>query len=85
MNIPELKEILKNEKIPERYYLLEAKGIREDKICLEFSDNLWRVYYSERGEKYNTAEFTNESDACGEALQRLRVKHEKAKKRTCSS
>ena len=81
MNIPELKEILKNEKIPERYYLLDARGIREDKICLELSDGLWQVYYSERGQKYNVAEFANESDACGEMLQRLRIRWEKIKKR----
>ena len=85
MNTLELKEILKNEKIPERYYLLEPKGIREDKICLEFSGDVWQVYYSERGEKYNVAEFSNEHDACGEMLQRLRAKHEKAKNRTRSS
>ena len=82
MNIPELREILKSEKIPERYYLLDARGIKEDKICLEFSDGLWQVFYSERGEKYNAATFPDESDACGEVLQRLRIKYEKIKKRT---
>ena len=81
MNILELKEILKSEKIPERYYLLEARGIREDKICLEFTDDVWQVYYSERGEKYNAAEFPDESGACGEMLQRLRKKNEKRIKR----
>ena len=77
MNIKELQTMLENENVPKRYYLLDGNGIKEDKICLELFNDLWQVYYSERGKKYNLSAFQNESDACNEILQRLRKKQAK--------
>ena len=74
MNVFQLKEILKTEGIAERYYLLDGKGVKEDKICIELVDEEWQVYYSERGKKYSLATYANESDACDEVLLRLQKK-----------
>lgn len=61
---------------------LIANGIRDDAYCLtgglpserytiEQTDEVWLVYYSERGIKSGLQQFTNESDACEELLSRI--------------
>ena len=76
MNVHNLKKVLESEKIPKWYYWLGEKDFQDDKICLELSDGVWQVYYSERGKKYNISTFATESDACDEALLRIRKMHD---------
>jgi hypothetical protein len=81
MNINELKDIIVSENIPERYFLIGNKGVKDDKYCLMQIDGEWQVFYGERGKKNKLATFTDESDACLELLSRLRIRVEKANRR----
>jgi len=63
MNKEELRIRLNNEKIPVDRYSLEG-GLPYDKICLSKSNDIWEVYYSERGEKFKLKVFDNEESAC---------------------
>jgi len=38
---------------------------------LEFNNQEWIVYYSERGKKFDLMSFATEDDACKEILNRL--------------
>jgi hypothetical protein len=72
MTLIALKEILVSEGIPAKWFLLDGKGIKEDKVCLEQTDGKWSVFYSERGKEYDLLTFATESAACDNLLVRLR-------------
>jgi hypothetical protein len=75
-----LKEMLTVEGIPSKWYLLDSKGVKEDKICLEHADNMWNVFYSERGKKYDLLSFATENEACENLLARLRERNNRTRK-----
>ena len=59
----ELKTLLEKEKISRSLYSLNG-GLPNEKLCLDFEDGKWIVYYSEHGLKTGVAKFDVESDAC---------------------
>ena len=60
----ELKEKLQQLGIPIYLYNLDGIGRTDERLCLEFADNEWHVYYSERGVKTTDKIFTSEDEAC---------------------
>ena len=64
-----IKKLLKEAKIPERYYYLNTKLTgdkysRGDILCISVNNNKWEVYYTERGSKFDVKEFDSETGAC---------------------
>ncbi|EJW2002099.1 hypothetical protein QB794_004571 [Salmonella enterica] len=59
----ELKELLEKEKVSKSIYSLDG-GLPNEKLCLDFENNKWIVYYSERGLRTGIIEFIVEDDAC---------------------
>lgn len=60
----ELKKELEQLGIPAYLYNLDGIGRTDERLCLEFSDNEWHVYYSERGVKTTDLRFESEDLAC---------------------
>ena len=64
MNVADLQERLNSAGIPNDLYSLDG-GLWGDRVCIERTgDHLWRVYHSERGQRYNETVFTTEDEAC---------------------
>ncbi len=63
MNKKELKINLDKRKVPVTAYSLEG-GFPNEAYCIGFSNDLWEVYYSERGRKSGLKLFDNEDEAC---------------------
>lgn len=64
MKSNELKEKLQQLGIPAYLYNLDSVGRTDERLCLEYSNNEWHVYYSERGVKTTDKIFTSEDEAC---------------------
>lgn len=60
----ELADALKKAGIASMLYNLESTGRRDERFCLEYSDNAWTVYYSERGVRTTNEQFASEEEAC---------------------
>lgn len=52
MNIQELENILRLNKVPKELYSLKG-GLPSEAFCIEKENDRWHVYYSERGGKTN--------------------------------
>lgn len=63
MNSKELGAIFSSKKISRSIYSLDGE-VPDDKICLDKSNGIWEVYYSERGIKRIIMKFYNENEAC---------------------
>lgn len=63
MKKQDLKNLLTKEKISKSIYSLDG-GLPNEKLCLDFKDNKWIVYYSERGLRTGVVTFILEDDAC---------------------
>ena len=65
MNIDQLSQnIIKCRILKSRYRILEP-GDNHNIICLDASENGWKVYYgSERGGVYDLKQFSNQEEAC---------------------
>lgn len=81
MKKADLKAILQGMGVPEEMYHLENHGNNDQKLCLNKENDVWFVYYSERGSKLVPAEFDNEDDACEEFMKRINKMMDNAKKR----
>lgn len=64
MRKQELKKALFEMGVPSSYFNLDGTGRTDERFCLEFIDNEWRVYFCERGIKTTNESFTSEEDAC---------------------
>ena len=63
MTLQDLKlELIKNG-ISDDAYSLNG-GLPNEKYCINFSNSLWEIYYSERGNKTGTKTFQHEKEAC---------------------
>lgn len=70
MNVTELGKALAAIGIPDR--LLAIGGQAEYSWCVELSaDDMWEVYWYERGNKHGLVRLATESDACYQLLGRL--------------
>ncbi|ANX10950.1 hypothetical protein ABE41_002845 [Fictibacillus arsenicus] len=63
MNKTKLQELLIDTKVPKDSYCLNG-GLPNEAYCLNKEDDLWEVYYSERGEKSQLKKFVSEEEAC---------------------
>ncbi|GIO38860.1 hypothetical protein J41TS12_37210 [Paenibacillus antibioticophila] len=54
---------LQDEGIPEASYSHEG-GLPNERLCVEWKNNLWYVYYSERGIRTSEKDFLIEEIAC---------------------
>jgi hypothetical protein len=71
MNVSTLREQLIALRIHEDRYCLEG-GLPNEAYCIEREDNgTWRTYYSERGQRTDIKQFSNEHDACEHLLALL--------------
>ena len=77
MTIVDLKIELEKTGIPSSWYLLEEKGNEDMRHCISQLDNMWCVYFSERGNRFQMREFSSEADACQELLSRMIRKQQK--------
>lgn len=50
--------------IPPILYNLDGNGRMDERFYLEFANNEWRVYFSERGVKTTNVKFSSEDEAC---------------------
>ncbi|WP_151638234.1 hypothetical protein [Noviherbaspirillum aerium] len=72
MDRNELYVILKREKISGSHYSLDG-GSPSEKLCLDFENGRWIVYYSERGVKTGIEYFADEDSACRYLLDAIRA------------
>lgn len=63
MTIVELEEQLNKIGVPKDLYSLMVGGFPNEKLCI-FKEELWQVYYSERGHRSGLKVFSTEEDAC---------------------
>lgn len=59
----ELQQLLINANVPKDLYNLNG-GLPNEVFCLNKEDNIWEVYYSERGVKSQLKKFKSEDEAC---------------------
>lgn len=71
MNKNELKNTLMKLGVSSILYNLDGDGRTDERFCLEYTDNEWRVYYSERGIKTTNEIFASEEDACQFIFEQL--------------
>lgn len=64
MKKEELSQCLRELGIPAYLYNLEDEGRTDERFCLKYVDNQWRVYFCERGIKTMEENFTSEEAAC---------------------
>ena len=60
----ELQDVLTKMRVPSMLYNLDGKGRKDERFCLEFADNEWRVYFCEKGVKTTNEKFSSEEEAC---------------------
>lgn len=60
----ELRDTLKQMGVSPMLYNLDGDGRTDERFCLEFINNEWYVYFSERGIKATNKKFTSEEEAC---------------------
>ncbi|WP_323637280.1 hypothetical protein [Pectobacterium polaris] len=63
MNKQELKDRLLKEKVSRSLYYLDG-GLPDEKLCLDFENGRWVVYFSERGVKTGMMNLMTECEAC---------------------
>ena len=64
MTINELEKRLHDIGVPKEYYSILSGGLPNEVYCITNSNNVWEVYYSERGNKSSLKTFDDEEDAC---------------------
>jgi len=64
MKIVELEKILQEIDVPSNAYSILKGGLPNEQLCIVKEDNIWEVYYSERGRKSSIKKFYSEEEAC---------------------
>lgn len=67
----ELKNVLKKMGVPSHHYNLDGTGRDDERLCLDYTNNEWSVYYSERGVKTTNIKFSSEEEACQYIYEQL--------------
>ena len=70
MNRNEFFGILQKNNISARIICFDD-NIKDEVFCLQKNYSTWEIFFRERGKKYDYAEFSNESDALTELLNRI--------------
>ena len=73
MNIAELKEKLKAERVSPALYNLDMKGRDDERLNIVFEDGKWVVYYLERGMRTTEEKYDTEDEACRCILRKFRL------------
>lgn len=71
MKIIELENVLHEMGIPKQFFNLTGQGLRDNTLCLVYSEKQWEVFFYERGQKCALRTFATEEDAANEILRRL--------------
>lgn len=74
MKVAELINELGKIKIPESEYSILEEGLPNEIMCIQYINQKWEVFYSERGRKTGLMIFEDEDSACDyffEVLKRL--------------
>ena len=71
MNKTDLYVKFKSEKVPEYCYCLEG-GLPNDRFVLNKNEEMWEVYYTERGEIFEHRKFLDEESACNYLYHRVK-------------
>jgi len=72
MTINDLKAKLEQLGTPNSWYHLEQYGNDDQKLTIKNENGKWIVYYSERGDRIKPSEYTTESEACEDLLNRIK-------------
>lgn len=69
----ELEKKLKKLKIPNDAYKLDGKayGRDDERLCLDYENGEWQVYFIERGNRTTDKRFSTEDEACQYILNEL--------------
>lgn len=59
-----MRDVLINMGVPSMLYNLDGNGRTDERFCLEFINNEWKVYFAERGIKTTDEKFLSEEEAC---------------------
>lgn len=71
MNILELKNLLQVKNVPNELYNLDCIGRKDERFCLEKIDDIWVVYFTERGTRTTEVFFNSEDAACKYLIEQL--------------
>lgn len=71
MTINELKNKLLEIGVPEDLYAINIGGLPNERLCI-VKDEMWQVYYSERGKKTGKKSFETETEACEYFLNKMK-------------
>ncbi|MBF0776804.1 hypothetical protein BVE84_09380 [Streptococcus azizii] len=72
MTVTELKQTLLEWEIPENLYSIMVGGLPNERLCLmKNSEEIWEIYYSERGRKSGLKLFESEEEACEYFLKKM--------------
>lgn len=69
MRVADVREIVEAARVDPTYYSLD--GERHETLCLLAEGQTWKVFLSERGERYEEQAFAAEDEACTYFLKRL--------------
>ncbi len=64
MNREILKKILEQNGISPELYNLNGVGRTDERFCIDWTDNQWHVFFSERGKRTTDEVFKTEEEAC---------------------
>lgn len=67
----ELKDLLMKKGVPSILYNLDSTGRTDERFCLEFVNNEWRVFFRERGVRTTDENFASEEEACQFIYEKL--------------
>lgn len=74
MRVDDVREIVAAARVDPTSYSFD--GDRHEALCLFAVGQVWHVFLSERGDRYEEREFPTEDEACTYFLKRLfRVRH----------
>ncbi len=62
MTANELKQFLKQHRVPGRYY--KIGGRHNHRICMEKTDSGWEVFFSDNRDKVGLSKYLDEASAC---------------------
>ena len=72
MTVFELEKKLNQINVPRDYYSILLGGLPSETLCIVNNNDMWQVYYSERGQKTGLKTFETESEACEYFYNKLR-------------